>query len=253
MQEVVGDALDFRRHGGRKEQRLTGEGNQLADAFDVGNEAHVEHAVGFVDHQEFHAREQETAAFGVIEQAAGRCDQHVDAAHQFGILVAERYAADDEGDVELVVLAVLLEVLDDLRCEFARRFENERARHACPGTALFEHRDHRQGEGGGLAGSGLRDTENVAAGENVGNSLFLNGRRGLVASRFNGGDNFVGQAEIGKGHITSSRDRPTVRADIKTSCNARETVESRFAPVPGNIGSKGLKSILWQCNKWLNY
>ena len=192
MQEGVGDALDFRRHGGREEQRLAGEGHQLADAFDVGNEAHVEHAVGFVDDQQFHAGQQQTAALGMVEQAARRRDQDVDAAHQLGLLVAERNAADDQCHVELVVLAVLLEVLDDLRGEFARRLENERARHARAGAALFEHRDHGQDESGGLAGSGLRDTENIAAGENVRNSLFLNGGRRLVASRFNGGDNLVG-------------------------------------------------------------
>jgi hypothetical protein len=31
---------------------LPGEGEELADALDVGDEAHVEHAVGFVEHQD---------------------------------------------------------------------------------------------------------------------------------------------------------------------------------------------------------
>jgi hypothetical protein len=79
----------------------------------------------------------------------------------FLFLVVERDAADQQRDVELVVLAVFLEVLGDLRGEFARRLEDQRARHAGAGAALFEQRQHRQHEGGGLAGAGLGDAEDV--------------------------------------------------------------------------------------------
>ncbi len=47
-----------------------------------GNEAHVEHAVGFVDDEDFDAGEQQLAALEMVEQPAGRCDQNVDAALQ---------------------------------------------------------------------------------------------------------------------------------------------------------------------------
>ena len=47
--EGLGKAGDFRRHGGREKQRLPREGHKLADALDVRDKAHVEHAVGFVD------------------------------------------------------------------------------------------------------------------------------------------------------------------------------------------------------------
>ncbi len=59
VQEGFGDPSDFGRHGRGEEQRLPGERDQLADAFDVRDEAHVEHAVGFVDHQHFDAGEQQ--------------------------------------------------------------------------------------------------------------------------------------------------------------------------------------------------
>ena len=192
VQEIVGDALDFRRHGRREEQGLPRERHQLADALDVGDETHVEHAVGFVDHQQFDAGEQQAAALGMVEQAAGRRDQDVDAADQLGVLVAERHAADDQRDVELVVFAVFDELFFDLGGEFARRLEDERARHARAGAALFEHRQHRQNEGGGLAGAGLGDAEHVAALQDVRNSLVLDGGGGLVAGRFDGGENFGG-------------------------------------------------------------
>ncbi len=92
---VLDDALDLRRHGGGEEQRLAGERHQLADALDVGDEAHVEHAVGFVDDQELDAGQQQPSALEMIEQAARRRDQDVDAARELVVLVVEGNAADD--------------------------------------------------------------------------------------------------------------------------------------------------------------
>ena len=200
MQEGFGDAPDFGRHRRGEEQRLARKRHQFADALDVGDETHVEHAVGFVDDEEFDAGQKKSAALGVVEQAARGRDQHVDAAGQLGVLVAERDAADQQRDVELLAGAVFVEMLFDLRGEFARRLENQRARHSRPGAALFQHREHRQHEGRGLAGAGLGDAENVAARQNVGDGLFLNGGRGGVAGGRDGGEHLVGQAEMGKGH-----------------------------------------------------
>jgi hypothetical protein len=139
-------AADFRRHGGREEQRLAGEGNHLGDALDVGNEPHVEHPVGFVDHKNLDAGHQQLAAFAMVEQAAGGADQHVGTAFELAVLVLERHATDQKRDVELVVLAVLFEVLGDLGGEFARRLKDQRARHTRPGPALFQQSQHRQHE-----------------------------------------------------------------------------------------------------------
>src|SRR3979409_335008 len=100
---------DFGGHRRREEQRLPRKWNHFADTFDIGNEAHVQHAVGFVDDEQFDAGEQKSAALGMVEQAAGRCDQDVDAAGQFGVLVAERNPADQQRDVEFLTGAVFVE------------------------------------------------------------------------------------------------------------------------------------------------
>ncbi len=136
----------------------------------------------------------------MVEQPARSGDQHVDAAGQFGILIAERDAADQKCHVEFLACAILVELLLDLRSKFARRFENEGARHSCPGAALFEHGEHRKDEGRGLAGAGLGDAENVAARQDVGDRLFLNGGRGGVAGSRNCGENLVGKTKMGKRH-----------------------------------------------------
>ena len=200
MQEGFGNAGDFGRHRRGEEQRLPRERDHLADALDVRDEAHVQHAIGFVDHQQFDAGEQQPAAFGVVEQPAGGCDQDVDAARQLGVLVAERDAADQECDVEFLADAVFIELFLDLGGEFAGRLQDQGAGHSGPRAALFQQGEHRKDEGSGLAGAGLGDAENVSAGQNVGNRLFLNGGRGGVAGGRYGGEHLVGQAEMGKRH-----------------------------------------------------
>src|SRR5436190_323410 len=89
VQELLGDAPDLRRHGGGEEQRLAGERNELADALDVGDETHVEHAVGLVDHQQLDSGEQQPPTLEMVEQAAGRSDEDIDAAGEFRILIVE--------------------------------------------------------------------------------------------------------------------------------------------------------------------
>ena len=46
------------------------------------DEAHVEHAVSFVEHQHFDGRQIDVALLRVVEQPSGGGDQNVDAAFQ---------------------------------------------------------------------------------------------------------------------------------------------------------------------------
>ena len=143
VEEGVREAGDFWRHGRREEQRLARERHELADALDVRNEAHVEHSVGFVDDQDLDRVQEQAAASGEIEQASGCCDDHVGAARDLGFLIAERDAANQKREVQLVVDAVFGEGLFDLRGELARRLKNEGARHAGASAAALQHRQHR--------------------------------------------------------------------------------------------------------------
>ena len=201
-QELVRKTRDLRRHGGREEQRLAREGQELADLLDVRDETHVEHAVGFVDDEDLHAVEQQLAALEVVEQAARRRDEDVHAARDLGVLFFIGHAADQQGHVELVVLAVLLEALGDLRREFACRLQDQRARHArlCP--AIGQTLDHRQGEPGRLAGARLGDAHDILAAEDDRNGLFLDGSRCGVTGFRDGAEQFGAKAEAFKRHKT---------------------------------------------------
>ncbi len=84
------------------------------------DEAHVEHAVGFVEHQHLHLRQVEHALLLQVEQAAGGGDQDVDAALELADLRVHADTAEDHGRGQLEVLAVGANGLFDLGREFAR-------------------------------------------------------------------------------------------------------------------------------------
>ena len=189
VKEIVGEALNFWRHGRREEEGLPREGKHFADALDIGNESHVEHSVGFIDHQDLDAVEQQLAALAVIEKAARRGNHHIGAAVQLLVLFVVGHAADEQRHRQFVVLAEKLEGLGDLGGKLACRLQDQRARHPRPGASTLQPRQHRQHEGGCLAGSGLGDAEHVAAGDRDRDGVRLNWGGGLEPCRFDGRDN----------------------------------------------------------------
>jgi hypothetical protein len=65
-------------------------GSGASDALDVVDEAHVEHAVGLVEHQRLHPGEVDTAAVELVDQAAGGRHQDLVGLGQHGVLHAGR-------------------------------------------------------------------------------------------------------------------------------------------------------------------
>ena len=161
-EEGIGEAADLQRHRRREEQRLARFRQQPNDAFDIGDE-------------------QDLAALEQVEQPARGGDQHVDAAIELFQLIGKAFAADQQRRRQPVVFAVDLEGCLDLRRQFARRFEDQRPRHARPGAAGGQLVDHRQGKAGGLAGAGLGTAKHVAALGDDGDRLLLDRGGGGVA------------------------------------------------------------------------
>ena len=140
------------------------------------DEAHVEHAVGFVEHQHLDLIETQRALVHQIDQAAGRGHQHFDAVRQRADLLIDRHAADRECDGEWAdVPPIGTEAVGDLAGQFARGREHQHAAGLFLGPQALGVQviDDRQREGRGLAGSGLRDADDVAALHGEGNGLGL--------------------------------------------------------------------------------
>ena len=165
------------------------------------DEAHVEHAVGLIEHEDFDAIEMDGALLHEVEQPSGRRHQDVDASREGADLAIERDPADRERDARAQIASVGLEAFDDLGGKFAGRAQHQHAAAARfrPPAGLGEMVEDRQREGRGLAGSGLRDADDVARGEHLRNGLGLDRGGGgilLVGERTSDG---FGKSESEKG------------------------------------------------------
>ena len=147
---------------------------------DVRQEAHVEHPVGFVEHQDLELVELAVGRLQVFEQAARRRDDDVDAAAERVLLRAVAHAAEDGGAGDRRVHGQVAQVVQDLRRQLARRREHERARRAA--RLVDQPVQDGQQERGRLAAARLRGGEHVAAAERVRNGLSLD-RRGPDESK----------------------------------------------------------------------
>ena len=183
LQQIAGKGANFLRHGGREEQVLT-LARQIRDQLaDVVDEAHVEHAVGFVEDEDFRLGEVDGALIDEIEQAARRCDQNVDAGPHDLLLLIFADAAEDGGDIHIHKAPVGLEIVGDLGRKLTRRGQDKGARGLGRGRALVSGKplEDGKGEACGLAGAGLGNAEQVLSRQYMGDGLGLDWGWGLVA------------------------------------------------------------------------
>ncbi len=101
------------------------------------DEAHVEHAVGFVQHEDFHVGQVDTALAGEVEQATWAGYQHVNTAGHGLNLWVHADAAEDAGADEFQVTGIDLEALVHLGREFAGWGQDQYARLAWAVTLGF--------------------------------------------------------------------------------------------------------------------
>jgi len=176
----------FRRERGAEEHRLAPvlRGAAVDDPPHVGDEPHVQHPVGLVDHEDFDLGEIDVLPLAEIQQAArGRHDHvHVLVA-QDGALGLHVHPAVDRQGAQARVLAEVFGVAGDLHAQFARRGHDERARKALAAVGrrrLFQQLpEDRQQERGGLAGARLGAAADVGAVERERQRLGLD--RGAIA------------------------------------------------------------------------
>ena len=77
--KLGGNGLDLPRPCGREEERLALARQCGHDALDLGLKAHVQHAVGFIQHQVGDLSQPDLAAFQEVIQAPWRGNDEVDA------------------------------------------------------------------------------------------------------------------------------------------------------------------------------
>ncbi len=182
LEEALRQAFDRRRHGGREHHRVAHLGQRLQDGVDLRHETHVEHVVGFVDHQLLDFVEPHGAALEMVEQPPGSGHDDAGLLGQLVHLMPDVQAADERHGAQPVAGPEVVEKGLGLQRDLARRREDEPAG-AAPGRDALGERDR---ECGGLAGAGLGEAENVASGDRLGDD------RGLDRCR-------MGPAQLGDG------------------------------------------------------
>src|SRR3990167_10704606 len=92
------------------------EGQNLAH---VDNKAHVEHAVGLVEHRRAEVAEVERAALEQVFEPAGSTDDERRLAAQFGHLRVYISSADADGAVDTEPLGKAFKLVGDLQSQLA--------------------------------------------------------------------------------------------------------------------------------------
>ena len=188
----VGDVLGERR---RKQQVLTLGRQTGEDFFHVMDEAHVEHPVGFVEHQDFNVGQVNAALAGQVEQTTRAGNQYVNTAGQGLNLRVGANAAEYASADELQVAGIELEALVHLGGEFAGRRQDQHAWLAWAvalgfvrvaiGKQLFQN---RKSEAAGFTSTCLSRNHQVATLQHGGNGPLLHRSRLGIARSFNGAD-----------------------------------------------------------------
>ena len=81
-QILSGQGLDLRRHRRAEQQSLPISRDVVDDPIELRREPHVQHSIGFVQHQYFQIVERHVAALHVIQQTTWGRDHDVDSTAQ---------------------------------------------------------------------------------------------------------------------------------------------------------------------------
>ena len=174
--EFVGKPLDLSRERGGEQEGLPFRRQLPHDLPDGGEETHVKHAVRLVEHEKLEAGKICATAAHEVEQTAGAGDDELCAGAEGADLGLFADAAKNGGYAQRQVPRVSPDIFLDLKDEFARGGEDKgagTARGAADG--IGQPGQHGQCEGGGLAGAGLGDADQIMTGDNRRNGLGLDG------------------------------------------------------------------------------
>ena len=176
VQHLLRQRRDWRGHRGAEEQRLPLAVRQVTqNLLDVGQEAHVEHAIGFVQHQELKLVELGVRLPEMIEQTP-RCGDHdVNAATKRVLLRPHAHAPEHRRRSDRRVDRDVVQTFVNLRGQLARGCEHQRAR----GAAGLRHElmQNREQERVRLPAAGHGARQNVTAFEPRRDRIRLNGGR----------------------------------------------------------------------------
>jgi hypothetical protein len=187
---------DAARQGRREQQRAALFRRGLQDEFHVFAKTEVEHLVGLVEHDRLQLRNIKATAPQMVAKPSGRTDYDVGARGELTLLTARVHAADAGNHARVRVLIEPGEFAMHLKCQFARRRDDQRQRSRGafePFGAVEQVVRKRQAIGDRFAGAGLCRNQQVAAGGIVGENCGLHLSQPIeVAFRQSSGERWMG-------------------------------------------------------------
>ena len=174
-QEAPCQPLDRRRHRRREHERVALLRQLLEDGVDLGHEPHVEHVVGFVEHQLLDVVELHGAALEMVEEPARSRDDDVRPLGERVHLVLDVQAANERDGAQPVAGPEVVEERLGLERDLARRREDQPADRAL--TLRPDPLRERDRERRGLARAGFGEPHDVEPGDRLRNHRRLDRRR----------------------------------------------------------------------------
>uniref|UniRef100_A0A182QW56 Uncharacterized protein n=1 Tax=Anopheles farauti TaxID=69004 RepID=A0A182QW56_9DIPT len=190
--------LDRFREGGGEHERLTFARHRhaafLDDAPNLRLEAHVQHTIGFVQHEEANVVQPDLATSNHVLQATGCGHNQMATALQITHLVLRVITTVQYGRAHARTVAELLRLLEDLRRQLAGWCQHQPERILLAAihrpvrgwrsrTMLIHLVQNRHQEGCRLARASLRTGHQIAPGQNDRDSVLLNRGRFVVAGQ----------------------------------------------------------------------
>ena len=149
-------------------------GQQGQDFLDISDEAHIQHPVGLIEHQDLDPIEPQGFLLVEVHQPARGGYQHVSAALQPGNLGIHLDPAEHHVAAQIEVAAVGPHAFANLGSQLAGGGEHQGAHNAgAGGGAVAQPLQHRQGETGGLARAGLGRRHHVVTRQHRRDALAL--------------------------------------------------------------------------------
>ena len=169
---TLGKTTNLRRHRGREQHHLTLLRQLAEDPFDVVDEAHPQHLIGFVQHKAAKTRGVEGALAHVVHHPPRGTHHHINATPQGTDLRAEIGAAVHRQHLQVrMACGIGLERISHLHGQLTGRGQHQNLWCFLTRLKPFEQ---RQRKGCGLTGSRLRLAHQVTTEHQVGERRLLN-------------------------------------------------------------------------------
>ena len=182
VQQSRGQLADLAGKRGRKQQVLALGRHQGQDPPDVADEAHVQHAVRLIEHQDFDPVELEGPLLLQVHQATRGGHQHIGAAAQAADLGIGADATKHHIAAQVEIAAIGHHTFGHLGGQLAGRRQHQGPHHAgAGGGTMAQALQQRQGETRGFTGTGLGRRHYIPALQHRWNALALDRRGGSVA------------------------------------------------------------------------